>query len=63
MSEEVIRVRVMRMFPGCQKYVHCCDVNWNPKLENVKDVPKPIPMDNQHKFSFRDKKPDGFDKW
>lgn len=62
MSEEVIKVRVMRMFPGCQKYIHCCDVNWNPKLENVKDVPKPeVICKMLHNAGI--KKPEEFEKW
>jgi len=28
-----IIVRKQRMFPNCGKYTHCCDENWDPKLE------------------------------
>ena len=36
-----ITMMVQRDFPNCGKYKTCCSESWDPKLENVKDVPKP----------------------
>lgn len=60
MSEEHIKMRIQRMFPNCDKYNHCCDVNWNPKLENVKDVPQPEVISNKPRIN-NVKKPRWFD--
>ena len=39
--EDEVVVKVQKMFPNCAKYSKCCSESWNPKLENVEDVPKP----------------------
>ena len=60
-EEDEIILPVQRSFPNCRKYKKCCDVNWNPKLENVKDTPKPVIIATFGKENSL-KKPDDFEK-
>ena len=59
--DEII-VKVQRMFPNCQKYTHCCDENWDKKLERV--IKMPIKVDYTiHNERDRMKAPKDFEGW
>jgi len=59
---EIIEVRLQRMFPNCSKYTHCCDENWDGKLERVIKIP--IKVDYTiHTERDRIKPPKGFKGW
>ena len=40
LSDEVIKVRVQKMFPNCEKYNKCCSESWDPKLERLDEGDK-----------------------
>ncbi len=59
---EIIEVRLQRMFPNCSKYTHCCDENWDKKLERV--IKMPIKVDYTiHTEKDKMKAPKGFKGW
>lgn len=58
MKPEIV-VKLQHMFPGCEKYVSCCDTHWNPKLENVEYVP--VPKTIAYIVPGTTKAPEGFE--